>query len=357
MNQITNQLINQSTNQLNQLRICSNCVLPETFPGIRFDSQGVCNFCLEFKRVKNLEEKKKEYKQKFERLVREYKGKNSYDALMCYSGGKDSTYTLIILKEEYSLNVLAFTLDNGFMPGQTFKNIRNVIENLSIDHIFFKPRFDILEKIFCECSKDNIYPPKTLERASSICTSCMGIVKFSALRLTIEKNIPFIIFGWSPGQAPITSSIVKNNPQMLRMMQNVVFEPLYKLAGDEIKAYFLEDIYFKGSYHFPYNVNPLAFLDYNEEKIYQKISRIGWMAPEDTDSNSTNCLLNAFANDVHIKRYGFHPYAWEIANMIRQGVMSREEGYQKIYQEQPKKLVKFVEEKLFNLKTVKDGTL
>jgi len=320
------------------MRLCRKCILPETFPGIRFSNEGVCNLCLEFKGVEHLGRKKKEYEQRFERLVKEYKGKNSYDALMCYSGGKDSTYTLTILKEEYGLNVLALTLDNGFIPEQTFKNIRNVVENLGIDHIFFKPRFDILKKIFSKCAKDNIYPPKTLERSSSICTSCMGIVKFSAFRLALEKNIPFITFGWSPGQAPITSSIMKNNPQMLKMMQNVIFEPLYKLAGNEIKSYFLEDIHFGDSNRFPYNINPLAFLEYNEEKIYQKIFQLGWKTPQDTDANSTNCLLNAFANKVHIKRYGFHPYAWEIANMVREGVMTREEGYKKIYAEQPANL-------------------
>jgi hypothetical protein len=72
---------------------------------------------------------------------------------------------------------------------------------------------------------------------------------------------------------------------------------------------------------FPYNVHPLAFLDYNEERIIKEIGEIGWKAPDDTDSNSTNCLLNAFANDVHIKRFKFHPYVWEIANMVRAGVV------------------------------------
>ena len=38
---------------------------------------------------------------------------------MCYSGGKDSTYTSIILKNEYKLNILAITFDNGFVSGYT----------------------------------------------------------------------------------------------------------------------------------------------------------------------------------------------------------------------------------------------
>ena len=57
---------------------------------------------------------------------------------------------------------------------------------------------------------------------------------------------------------------------------------------------------------------------------------MGWEKPDDTDANSTNCLLNAFANHVHKDRYSFHPYVWEIANMVRSGAMTRVEGLEKI---------------------------
>lgn len=35
---------------------------------------------------------------------------------MAYSGGKDSTYTLMVLVRHYRLRVLALTFDSGFMP-------------------------------------------------------------------------------------------------------------------------------------------------------------------------------------------------------------------------------------------------
>jgi len=33
-------------------RICRTCVLPDTFPNIRFSPEGVCNFCQDFKKDK-----------------------------------------------------------------------------------------------------------------------------------------------------------------------------------------------------------------------------------------------------------------------------------------------------------------
>ena len=56
------------------------------------------------------------------------------------------------------------------------------------------------------------------------------------------------------------------------------------------------------------------------------MKELDWQKPEDTDPNSTNCLLNAYANKIHEKTYGYNPYVWEIANMVREGVMTREDG-------------------------------
>lgn len=63
-------------------------------------------------------------------------------------------------------------------------------------------------------------------------------------------------------------------------------------------------------------------------------------------SSSSNCFLNAFANHRHLERHRFHPYVWEIANMVRQRVMRREEGIQKIYSAQNPDQVAYARTKL-----------
>jgi len=88
------------------LKHCNTCGLPESFPGIHFNNECICNFCINFQGLEYENNKREEYSQKFESMVKEYKGKSTYDALMCYSGGKDSTYTLIVLREKYNLKVL-----------------------------------------------------------------------------------------------------------------------------------------------------------------------------------------------------------------------------------------------------------
>ena len=64
----------------------------------------------------------------------------------------------------------------------------------------------------------------------------------------------------------------------------------------------------------------------------RRIQEFGWVKPDDTDPNSSNCLLNTLGNALHLERLGFHPYAMEIAGLVRSGCLSREEGLRKLAQ-------------------------
>lgn len=332
------------------MKLCTRCILPDTFPGIVLDAAGVCTQCKKAEGRKTpLAEEKKIYERKFQDLLTTLvpgRSARSYDALMAYSGGKDSTYTMSLLRKKYNLRVLALSFDNGFLSPAAVTNIRNVTDALGVDHILFKPHWGLLRKIFTTAAERELYSKKTLERASTICTSCIGLVKALCLKTAIEQEIPLVAFGWSPGQAPMESSIMKNNPSLIRMAQQAIVQPLRTVVEDGVDAYFLQEKHFALPERFPHNVHPMAWEYYNEEMIVKDIGQYGWSAPRDTDSNSSNCLLNAYANDIHIRKYGFHPYVWEIANMVRDGVMSREEGHEKIYGKQPEGLIQIAKEKL-----------
>ena len=332
------------------MKICEKCILPETFPGVSFDREGICNHC---RREEGLSlkahEKKAQYRQRLEGLIREVKGRGpTYDALMAYSGGKDSSYTLKLLKECYELRIVALTFDNHFVSPRAWKNISNVTDRLKIDHINFRPPWPLLRDFFSLTARNDIFPKPTLLRASSICTACIGLVKSLALRTALEMAIPLVCFGWSPGQAPIQSAIMKTNPNLIRQNQAILHKAFPKQERLRLAPYFLHDTYYEiYKERFPHNIHPLAFFDYDETEIKAALFDLGWKDPVDTDNNSTNCLLNAFANQCHLERHGFHPYVWEIANMVRQGVMTRDEGIKKIMGgEQDRDLVKYARTKL-----------
>jgi len=331
------------------MKICTKCVLPETFPGIYFDAYGQCSYCNRFRGIENQEQLKERYKQKFLGIMGEIKGKGPYDALMAYSGGKDSTYTLRLMTEDYGLKVLAITFDHGFVSPAATRNIRQVAAFLDVDHMTISPGAKTLREVFVKSMSHGIYPIKALERASSICNSCMNLVKSFLLKTALEMQIPMVAYGWSPGQAPVQSAVFKTNASIIREMQKAMLKPVKEIVGDRLSGFMLGDRSSNAVLEtsaFPYLIHPLAFTDYDEEHILESVRKMGWVDPKDTDANSTNCLLNSFANEVHLKQLGFHPYAFEIAGLVREGYMTREEGLKKLSAPSDPKMVEYVRNKL-----------
>ncbi len=289
-----------------------------------------------------------EYRKKLDELVSDTRGKApAYDAIMAYSGGKDSSYTLKLLKERYGLRIIALTLDNHFVSPTAWDNIRTVVDHLGVDQMTFRPSWPLMKTLFCTTARKDIFSPATLLRASAICTACIGIVKSLVLKTALEMSSPLVAFGWSPGQAPIQSAVMKTNPSQIRQNQKALRASFPSEIVSGMSAYMIPDGYYQSRENdFPYNVHPLAFFDYDEERIEAELGAVGWRPPTNTDTNSTNCLLNAFANQCHLERHKFHPYAWEIANMVRQGVMSRADGIAKIYAPQDPSMVDYARRKL-----------
>jgi tRNA(Ile)-lysidine synthase TilS/MesJ len=308
------------------MRICQRCVLPETFPGIRFDDEGVCNVCRAQHGQAETDVAKKTVRQEFDELVKQVRPRAGYHCVLAYSGGKDSSYTLWLLAKQYDLRVLAVTFDNGFNSPQSFVNIRRIVEAVNADSIIVKPRLDLLKTVFAAVASKNPYPMKALERASSICTACITMVKNVLLRIALEQDAPMIAYGWSPGQAPLSAALFRTNAAMLKQTHEVRTAPLRQIVGDAIMPYTADNALLAERKTFPYSVNPLAFHDYDERIVRSRIEQLGWEAPRDTDGNSSNCRLNAFANRLHLERYGFHPYALEVAALVRGGNLTREEG-------------------------------
>jgi len=338
------------------MKICSRCLLPETFPGISFNADGMCTHCQKhIERQSNIEEEKKRQKQQFIELVKEevFKprsrsgpaGQRAYDLLMAYSGGRNSTYAMSLLKNKYKLRVLAVSLDNGFLTPELVAAIGKVTEALGIDHLFFKPRWDLLKKVFTAAAERELYAKKTLERASAICTSCTGLLTSLCLKMAVEQDIPLVGFGWPPGRAPLETSIRKNSAAFIRTASQTILNALRGIVGEEINAYFLQDKHY-GAEKLPYTVHPLAWECYNETTVAKELQKAGWNAPKISDCFSGNCLLSAFANEVHLQRYKFHPSAWEVACSVREGAMTREEGHLRIYGQQDEHLVSAARERL-----------
>lgn len=316
------------------MKRCIRCVLPDTFPGITFNEDGLCSMCQDFDKGLISEEKVKvpNYTEKIEKIIAKAKESDcQYHAIVAYSGGKDSTYLLHVLKNIYKLKVLAVTFDNGYIPASANKNIRKVVDSLNIDHFYVKYNRDVVNRIITNSTLKDMYPMNLIKCGSGVCISCIRMVNNMVTRIAVEKNIPMIMLGNSPGQLVQTKNeIVFKDNFIPYMMRKKLYEPLAKCAGDDIYYYMMltEKEYEKKP--FPYTINLLAAINYDESEIYSVISKYGWEKPSDVDPNSTNCCLNSYGILKHKEVYGFHPYENEMSVLVRLGKLSREEALRRV---------------------------
>ena len=315
----------------NSVKRCTKCVLSSEFPNIDFDDNGVCSFCRD--KMYFVAEDGQIDKSRIEigEMFSAVRGKNEYDAIMCYSGGKDSTYTLKLAVEKYKLKVLAFTLDNGFISGTAFENINRVVDFLGVDLVTYRPSFKFMKSLIRATSLNKIYNKRTLTRISANCNSCITLVNIAALRIALEKKIPFILAGFTLGQIPLNSIIFKNSYRFFQDSREPVLKKYRELIGPQVDEYMcIKDSLLNSVESDPHNINLLCIEDINEEKILNEVGKIGWIAPKDVDGCSSNCRLNAFNNYVHEKSMGYNPYELELSHLIRKGKLTREEALNKI---------------------------
>ncbi len=123
---------------------------------IYFDKNGVCNHC--YNSEKNLEIIKYRTEKDLVRLLNQIKseGKDKqHDCIIGLSGGVDSSYLALILKETYGLRPLAVHLDNGWNSKLATKNIFNIVKKLDITlytHVIDWEEFKDLQRSYITAS-------------------------------------------------------------------------------------------------------------------------------------------------------------------------------------------------------------
>lgn len=308
----------------NKLRRCPKCILSEKYPGISFDSEGICNFCRSDEKTSDafLDQTRNEIL----RLADQYRGKSDYDVIVCYSGGKDSTFVLEYVTQTLKLRPLAFTLDNGFIVDDAFKNIRRVTSQLGVDSLIYKPSMDFMKRMYR--SAEQFYSLNELRRASAICSACIGLVNVSSIRLAMEKRVNLIAGGFRSGQLPQKSLIYRPLAPLFAEMRTAKLKKMSEILGQEVWKFF--DLPAVDNAINISCFNPLPVLRVTEESIVKSISSVGWQMPAGVDACSTNCAMNSYANMSHVRKHGFHPYEFELAKEVRDGLMDRSEAIERV---------------------------
>jgi len=113
------------------IKRCKKCILPETMPFIKFDEDGVCNYCKNYKKRNNPKPKEELFK-----LVEPYRRPgNELDCIVPFSGGRDSCYGLHLIVNELKMKPVTYTYDWGMVTDLGRRNISRMCAELGVENI------------------------------------------------------------------------------------------------------------------------------------------------------------------------------------------------------------------------------
>lgn len=302
-------------------RNCVNCGLSGNHPDSQIDATGTCRICRDFEQIKDRASVYFEPQEELTRLLDAARQtrEGSYDAIMLFSGGKDSAYALYRLAE-LTPDILVLTLDNGFISEGAKANIKRICSHLGLDHRFL--RTPAMNAIFRD----------SLDRFSNVCQGCFKTIYALAIQTAQAEGIPAIVTGLSRGQffeTRLTVDLFAKTQPTRRDIDLAVLNArrAYHQVDDAVSRELgtdsficdeaLSDIIFIDIYR---------YLDVPVSEIYSFLSEHApWSRPEDT-GRSTNCLINDAGIHVHKRREGYHNYALPYSWDVRLGHKTRSEA-------------------------------
>jgi len=125
---------------MNSIRVtyCSNCLTPSSRPRIEFDDNGICNACRHAeKKFDEIDWKLRS--EEFLEILEAHRSKNgSWDCVVPWSGGKDSSAIAYKLKYEFGMNPLLVTY-SPLLPTEVGIHNRNALIDSGFDAYLYTP--------------------------------------------------------------------------------------------------------------------------------------------------------------------------------------------------------------------------
>jgi len=169
------------------MKICENCVQPDTRPQIYFEN-NVCGACLWEEEKKNIDWEKRKNELNEIVIWAKTTTKSNYDCVIGVSGGKDSTKQAIIAKENLGLRCLLVNCEPEGITDLGKYNIEN-LKNQGFDILSIRPNPKVMKKLIKRDFYKYLNPIKITEYAL-----------WSSSYVVAEKfQIPLIIQGENPG--------------------------------------------------------------------------------------------------------------------------------------------------------------
>jgi len=303
-------------------RTCVRCVMDTSDPDITFDAAGVCNHCHNFDRtmktlVLDPNERRIGLEQWVERIRKSGKGRD-YDCVVGISGGVDSTYVALKVKE-LGLRPLAVHLDNGWDTEIAVANIERAVRGLGIDlHtvVLDWEEFRDLQVAFLRAGTPDSEIPTDHAIISSVFHTAWKV------------GVPYLVMGHNRATELILPPAWSQGHYDWVYLRNV-----HKRYGTRpLTTYPAFDFvsYSRFRQHTRrHSWNILEYLDYTREGAIDALTKqVGWRNYGGKHHESV--YTRFFQNYILPRKFGYDKRRAHLANTVLTGQMTRDAALQEL---------------------------
>lgn len=329
--------------KIEKLRRCERCILPETMPFISFDRDGICNYCLEYRPQKPLG------LETLKSVILSYRQRTgSNKCILAFSGGRDSSFGLHVVKTVLELDPIAYTYDWGMVTDVARRNQSRITAKLGVEQIIVsadiqKKRTYIRKNVEAWLKKPDIGMVSLFmagDKQAEYYAEQVG--KKTGVELIIycrgnqleDERFKFGHLGIYDG----TPSGVLHNLSLSGKVSLVMYCARQTILNPSYINQSLLDTFFAyfSSYLMKYKFYYLwHFIPWNEQEIVQTlITRYGWeTAPDTTSTWRIDDGTPPFYNYIYYRVQGFSEHDALRSNQIREGIMTRKQALDRVLEE------------------------
>jgi N-acetyl sugar amidotransferase len=308
-------------------RICANCIMDTSDPGIVFDERGWCDYCNNY--YANIlpnwhtdERGARELDRTVEQIKRDGKGRD-HDCLIGLSGGVDSSYVVHLAVKKFGLRPLLYHVDAGWNSQQAVHNIEKLVDGLGLDlytEVVNWPEMRDLQLAFFKSQVAHLDTPQDHAFFA-------GLYNFAA-----KNKVKYILTGANYSTECVREPLEWHyHASDLRQIRDI-----HRQFGTRpLKSFPLAGIFrFKLYYRFVKGVRvvkPLNHVPYEKEKAIEELVGIyGWQryAHKHYESRFTRFYEGYWLPT----KFGFDKRRAHFSSLILTGQMSRDAALDKIAQ-------------------------
>ena len=324
------------------LKRCTCCVLPETMPYISFDSEGVCNYCRNYK-LRNRPKPKEEL---FD-LVESYRRKNGNDCIVPFSGGRDSCYGLHLIVNELKMKPVTYTYDWGMVTDLGRRNISLMCAELGVENIIVAANISQKRRNIAMNLKAWLKSPH-LGMISILTAGDKHFFRYvetikdqTGINLNLWGVNPLEVTHFKAGFLGIKPDFEEERVYTHGALKQLRYQKLRFKAMLQSPGYFNRSLWdtLSGEYYrsFTEKSDYYHIFDYwrwDEKIIEDTLDTYRWERAIDTDTTwRIGDGTAGFYNYVYYTVAGFSEHDTFRSNQIREGEMTREEALQLVKEE------------------------